>query len=65
MIKTGDSKNSLIAIANQQAKNSIFFNRDKNFGSYLAEDSEKAKKIHYNNCRFKRQEDKQFEKNKQ
>lgn len=48
-----NSKDNQLAIIGQEAKNSIFFNRDKNFGSYLTEESEKSKKINYQNCRLK------------
>ena len=53
-----NGKDNQIAIIGQQAKNYIFFNRDKNFGSYLDEESEQEKKINYQNCRLKSKEEK-------
>lgn len=39
-------------LTKQDAKNSFFFNRDKNFGSLHPDEHEQAKKVAYNNCKL-------------
>lgn len=40
------------SITQQDAKNSFFFNREKNYGSLQSQEYEQAKKVVYNNCKF-------------
>lgn len=40
------------SIVKQDAKNSFFFNREKNFGSLQSEEYEEQKKVVYHNCKF-------------
>lgn len=40
------------AITKQEAKNSFFFNREKNYGSLQLEEYEASKKVVYSNCKL-------------
>ena len=40
------------SITKQDAKNSLFFNREKNFGSLQSQQHTEGKKVVYKNCKF-------------
>ena len=40
------------SITKQDAKNSFFFNREKNYGSLQAQEYEESKKVVYSNCKL-------------
>lgn len=40
------------SITKQDAKNSLFFNREKNFGSLQNKEYASSKKVVYKNCKF-------------
>lgn len=53
MLATNAQVNGInTSITKQDAKNSFFFNREKNFGSLQSAEYEQAKKVVYKNCRL-------------
>lgn len=53
MIENNPNVNGInSSLIKQDAKNSFFFNREKNFGSLQSKEHDESKKVVYSNCKF-------------